>query len=167
MNKFDKKRIRIFFFKMKKKILKLSETYAQIYFLKSDEKKFQVHLFRMYRDGQIDHISKTENWFFYSFQNMMRPFPTYGHAAPPPPPLLFRSGGNFMKDAECADCIYVYTLEFSSVSPTKKNVLRVTKFIGKMSNGLKRMKNQFYYLLQFLVFEILLNLYWNSEKNTL
>ena len=156
MNKLDKKKMLNFFFlpKLKKKIFKLSETCAQFFFLKSNGKKFQVHLFRMYQDGQIDHISKTD-FLFVSKHDA-----AFAHLRTCRAPLpLLRSGGNHMKDAECADCIYVNTLEFPSVSPTKKNVLKVTKFTGKMSNGLKRIKNPFYYFLQFLFFEILLILY--------
>ena len=56
-------------------------------------------------------------------------------------------------------------LNFQVCRRPKKNVLKVTKFTGKLSNEQKRMKNQFYYFLRFLVFEIWSILYWNSEKN--
>ena len=36
-----------------------------------------------------------------------------------------------MKHAECADCIYVNTLEFSSVSPTKKKCVKSDQIYRK------------------------------------
>ena len=105
-------------------------------------------------------------------------FPSEGYADHPP---SLRRGQIHMKDAHCAepkekfifkflffwvfaDCIYNFRwrMNCQEVSLTKKNRSKITKFIGKMRNVLKRMKNQ---ILRFLVFEIWSTLYWNSEKN--
>ena len=82
----------------------------------------------------------------------------------PPPPTPQKWWKLYERCGLCRLYLRWYTWIFKCVTDQKK-CFKVTKFTGKMNNGLKRMKNQFYYFLRFLVFEILLILYRNSEKN--
>ena len=74
------------------------------------------------------------------------PFPTYGHADPhssssPGPPSEVME--TLWKMRSVPIVFMLIHLNFQVCRRPKKNVLKVTKFTGKMSNGLKRMKNPF------------------------
>ena len=78
------------------------------------------------------------------------------HSTPPPSEVAIII---FRVRADCIFNLRQHTWIFKCVADQKKNLSKVTKFKGKMSNGLKRMKNPLYYFLRFLVFKILLILY--------
>ena len=144
MNKFDKKKISNFFFsKIKNKNLKIDWNVCTIFFSQIERKK----KFRCTFLGCIEIFKSTISqklkidFLFVSKHNA-----AFSHLrtcrAPLPLPLL-RSGGNFMKDADCADCIYVDTLEFLSVSPTKRNVLKWPNLQERWTMGWNEWKINF------------------------